>query len=684
MKQILSLLILFGFYVEAIAQNWDLLEEIAPTEALESDYGVNMVFADDKLVVAWPRIFTRGVDADNCGEIITYTQDTEGKYQELARISAADLVGSCQIGDGFGYGLAYDNGKLAIGMPAGARAGLGQSGGATDADSRVFITSFNTDNWQLEETLMASDLGPGKGMGFQLVMQGDVLLIHAHEYDSIFGISFPISTGVYVFENAGSGFTETQKLTENFHLFGQDFDYESDQIVVGAWGEQAVTQPGRIYVYEKDGSMWQNTQTINDSRNSNLGNQIEIFEDTMVAGNVQAGGVGAVTVFTKDSNNIWSETQFIQASDSAFNDQFGIAVRLDADEIIVGAGAGEDSTQTLGAVYTFSKDSSGQYIEQQKLVASYPTNLYDRFAGNLIFNDTDMLVNSISGGFMDADVTSFHHFSRGIPSGGGNTQYAVNSKVSGTWSSADADAQTLNIEVLQDGRAVIFASLNNNTENLWLYAVGTVANNIIDFETVYSTSGAQFGMNFNSNNVILKDEGDIQLSFNLCNQATFTYAFDDLGSNEVTLQKDKEIPGNECTNSRKYLPNGVSGAWFDVNRSGEGFTNYLYEENGVQKAEITWYTYDSNGKQMWLSGNGTVTDQSITITDMKTYAGANLFSGSSQSTTMGSLTMSWSVCHQANVDYDFSISGLGTGQFNLNQLTILDNTTCDLGSKIIK
>lgn len=682
MKRILLLLAFLGTFSNAFSQDWSLLEEFAPTEALESDFGVNMVFADDKLVVAWPRIFTRGVDADNCGEIITYTQDSQGKYQELSRLTAADLVGSCQMGDGFGFGLAYDNGKLAIGMPAGVRAGLGLSGGATDADSRVFITTFNTDNWQLEETLMASDLGSGKGMGFQLVMQGDMLLIHAHEYDSIFGVSFPISTGVYVFENNGAGFTETQKLTENFHLFGQDFDYENGQIIVGAWGEQAITQPGRIYVYEKNGSQWQNTQTINDSRNSNLGNQIEIFGDTMVAGNVQAGGVGAVTVFTKDSNNTWSESQFIQASDSTFNDQFGIAVRLDADEIIVGAGAGQDSVQTLGAVYTFTKDASGVYVQQQKLIASNPTNLYDRFGGNLIFNDTDMLVSSTSGGFIDADVTSFHHFSRGTTNGGGTTQYAVNSKVSGTWSSTDADEQKLNIELLQSGKAVIFASLNNNSENLWLFAVGTVANNIIDFDTVYSTSGAQFGMNFDSNDVILKNEGDVQLSFNLCNQATFTYDFDDLGSNEVTLRKDKEIPGNECDNNLKNLPSGVSGAWFDVSRSGEGFTNYLYEENGVQRAEITWYTYDNNGKQMWMTGTGTVNGQSVTIADMTSYAGADLFSGNSQSTIMGSLTMSWTVCHQATVDYDFSTSGFGSGQFNLTQLTILDNTTCDLSSKI--
>jgi hypothetical protein len=675
MKKLCSILALATAF-NVFAQDWQFVEDLAPTEALESDYGANMIFAEDMLVVAWPRVFTRGMDADHCGEIITYTK-VDGNYVELSRLTAEDLVGSCVAGDGFGYGLAYDNGQLVIGMPAGVRAGMGNSGGASDSDSRVFVTTFENDNWVLQDTLIASDLSNGKGMGFQLVLEDDILLIHAHEYDSIFGFSFPVSTGVYVFENAGSGYVETQKLEENFHLFGQDFDYENNQIIVGAWGEQALTQPGRIYIYEKNGANWSIVQTINDSRNSNLGNQIEIDGTTMVAGNVQAGGIGAVTVFTNNGSQ-WIETQFIQASDSAFNDQFGISVRLDDDEIIVGAGAGEDSVQTLGAVYTFTKNNSGVFVEQQKLVASNPTNLYDRFAGNLIFNDTDLLVNSTSGGFETADMTSFHHFSRGTSEA---TTYPVNSKVSGVFKTNSSETQKVSIEILQDGRAVMFASLNHEGNNLWLLAVGEVSDHTILFENVLSTSGTGFGSNFNPTDVVRSDVGSAMLSFNLCNQATLSYDFNSIQTSEVVLVKDLEIPGNECNNTTKALPNGVTGAWFDVTRSGEGFTNYLFEQEGQQMAAVTWYTYDNNGQQMWLSGSGLVTDNSIEIQEMKQHTGANLFNGSTQSTNVGSLSMTWNNCHEAFVDYDFSPANLGSGKFNLSQLTVIDNTSCDLQNK---
>jgi len=674
MKKLITIFILF-LTTNVLAQDWELVADIAPDESAESDYGSNMVFAGDKLVVSWPRIFTRGNDADSCGEIITYDL-VNGAYQELSRLTAEDLTGSCDLGDGFGFGLAYDDGKLAIGMPAGVRVGMGGTGGATDPDSRVFITTFDTDNWALQETLVASDLTVGKGMGFQLVMEEDLLLIHAHEYDSIFGFSFPVSTGVYVFKDEGSGYIEQQKLEENYHLFGQDFDYENGQIIVGAWGEQMVTEPGRIYVYENSGSGWELSQTINDSRNANLGNQIEIHGDTMAAGNVQAGGVGAVSIYKKDASGQWSEEQFIQASDNAFNDQFGISLKLDADELIVGAGAGQDNQQTLGAVYTFVRKGEGPFVEDQKLVASNPTDLYDRFGGNLIFNDSELLVNSNSGGFIDADETSFHHYSR--ESSGAETQYNVTSKVSGTWKPTGSENQNISIEILNDGRAVMFANLNHEGDNLWLLGVGTVNEHTIDFADIYTTSGALFGNAFDSNDVVVVNEGQAMISFNHCDASTLTYDFPNIATHEIELNKDIEIPGNECGNNSKVLPNGISGSWFNSNRSGEGFTVYLFNQGESQLATITWYTYDDSGNQLWSTGIGTIDNNTITVTEMNKYTGANLFTGTTQESVMGSLSMTWDVCRNAIVDYDFSTSNLGSGQLNLSQLTVLDNTQCEL------
>ena len=667
------LLIILSFSVSA--QDWSLVGDLAPDGASTSDYGTDMVMFDDYLVVGWPKIFEEalsGAEPSGCGEVITYKKES-GKFVEMSRITAENLQGSCTEGDGFGFSLAFDAGRLAIGMPAGARTGMGQPGGGTDADSAVFMTHFDDGNWVLDEMLQADDLGNGKGMGMQLVLEGDVLLSHANEYDSIFGFSFITSTGVYVFENSGSGFMQTQKLSENFHLFGQDFDYGNDQIVVGAWGEQTLTAPGQVYVYEKEGSAWGLVQTISDTRNSNLGNQIEILGGTLAVGAVQAGGSGSVSIF-EQSGGQWQESQFIQASDARFNDQFGITVRLFGDEMVVGATSATNTDPSIGGAYTFKKDSNGEYVESQKIEGAFSNGLNDQHGGNLIFNETDLIINDTSGGTIDGAVTELAHFSRpGDDTGGGS--YAVNSKSSGVYS-VGGTGQQLNFEVLPDDRVVMYGQFNHQGDMLWATAVGSYQGDTMMFEEVYSTSGATFGGSFDSTQVSTHVLGTAMISFSACKNAVFNYDFSGIGTGVANISKVTETPGNECGSINKVLPTRVSGSWYNPSRSGEGFSLYLFEEFGVQKAQVTWYTYDDSGNQMFMTGIGEVMNQSVSIEELTSFDGANFLEGQVRSQIMGSMNLSWSACAQATGDYDLSESGFGTGDLNLVALTHLKNTDC--------
>lgn len=677
MKRFVLMMLSFPVF----AQDWSLVADMAPTAAEHSDYGANMVFAGDYLVISWPRVFEEalapGEQPSGCGEIITY-EKVDGAYQPIASTTAEDLIGACVPGDGFGYGLAYDQGRLAIGMPAGTRSGMNLTGGASDADSRVFITHFDNGQWVLDETLVADDLGNGRGMGFQLVMEDDLLLVHAHEYDSIFGFAFVISTGVYVFEDDGNGFSQTQKLTENFHLFGQDFDTENGQIVVGAWGEQTLTAPGRVYVYDKQGGSWQLTQTINDSRNSNQGNQIEMDGSLMAVGAVQAGGTGAVVIF-ENSSGQWQEQQIIQAEDADFNDQFGIAVRIQGDDLIIGATGGTDSgAQTgtaIGAVYHFVKRADGQFIQQQKLESIEANEGNDQFGGNLIFNGTDLLVNETSGGTLSGASTEFAHYSRAGDTSPPTTANVSNT-TSGVWTVAGVEQQSLSIQILNDRQALMYIRANHQGQALWLLGLGQYTGNSIDFPVLYATSGAQFGAAFSPADVQLLESGTAVFSLAACDAAELVYDLGSIGTGQLTVNKTLEIPGNSCGVNNKNLPNGVSGSWFDPARAGEGYTVYVFEEGGQQQAEVTWFTYDDTGEQMTLQGVGPVADEIISISALNQVSGAEFFSGQGSSQTVGSLSMSWDGCRLARLDYDLSSSGLGQGSQMLEQLNDLDNTDC--------
>lgn len=664
-----------------MAQPWDLVEDLAPTDAVDGDYGVAMVFAGDYLVVSWPRTFSGGLTVgatppDSCGEVITY-EKVAGKYQEIARLTAADLTGNCVKGDGFGFGLAYDNGRLAIGMPAGARAGYGRPGGATDADSRVFITHFDNGNWVLDETLMADDLGGGRGLGFNLALDNDVLLVQAHEYDTIYGFSFMVSTGVYIFEDDGNGFQQTQKLSENFHLYGHDFDIENNQIVVGAWGEQALTQPGRIYVYNKQGSTWTLSQTINDTRNTNLGNQIAIDGNLMAVGAVQAGGNGAAVIYEK-SGSQWQEKQFIQPDDSAFNDQFGIQLKFYAGELMVGATGGTNSGVNggfnVGAVYYFEQDTSGQFKQIQKLETLDPDTGDDQFASNLIFNDTDLLVSDSSGGTISDGITELAHYQR-EGSGGPVDSPSVNSKSAGLWTVDGVNNQGVSIEILNDDRVVFYAQVNHGGDMLWLFGYGEFNNNMIDVVDVYRASGADFGQGFNPSDVEIERLGSAMMTLSACHQAELLVDLSGISTEAYQLTKSVEVIGNECANSTKVLPNGISGSWFDPSRNGEGFSVIMFKDNNETKAHVSWYTYDQ-GQPLTLTGIAEVNGQTLTVNELHSFSGADFLSGTSQVTNRGQLNMTWNKCRTAEVDYDLSASGLDSGTMDLIQLSILKDTDC--------
>ena len=71
------------------------------------------------------------------------------------------------------------------------------------------------------------------------------------------------------------------------------------------------------------------------------------------------------------------------------------------------------------------------------------------------------------------------------------------------------------------------------------------------------------------------------------------------------------------------VTNGISGTWYDPQRSGEGFMIDVAKDGVVA---VSFYTYDTQGGQMWIIGAGTVDGNvfviDFEITDGGTYGSA--------------------------------------------------------------
>ncbi len=124
---------------------------------------------------------------------------------------------------------------------------------------------------------------------------------------------------------------------------------------------------------------------------------------------------------------------------------------------------------------------------------------------------------------------------------------------------------------------------------------------------------------------------------------------------------------------------GVSAAWFDVDRDGEGF---MIEILAGDRAVMYWFTYDSDGGQDWYMAEGDVRGNRIVFPEMVTVTGGEFGPGFDPEkvvrTPVGSASFTWISCDSGVMDWviDGGPSPRRSGRMNLVRLTNLAFPAC--------
>jgi hypothetical protein len=228
----------------------------------------------------------------------------------------------------------------------------------------------------LEQKVTASDGTTNSYFGSADALNGSTALIGADGENSFQGAA-------YLFIKLNGLWSQGQKLTANDGLPGDEFGYRvalaDATLLVGAFTAtvNSNTSQGAAYVFTKSNNTWSQSQklTANDGALfDNFGAAVALDGDTLVvaANGATIGGnpaQGAVYVFTQ-SNGTWTQTQKLTADDGAAYDNFGLSVALQGSTILVGSPhATVGTNQVQGAVYVFTK-SNGTWTQTQKLTAS--------------------------------------------------------------------------------------------------------------------------------------------------------------------------------------------------------------------------------------------------------------------------------------------------------------------------
>ncbi|HMX24313.1 MAG TPA: putative Ig domain-containing protein, partial [Blastocatellia bacterium] len=183
--------------------------------------------------------------------------------------------------------------------------------------------------------------------------------------------------------------------------FGYAVAVEGNTVLAGAYRANATTT-GAAYSYVLHDSRHSERQKLvaaDGVANDQFGSAVALDGDTLAVGaDRERGGQGAVYVFTRTGtapNTAWAFQQKIFAADAATNDSFGYSVALSGDTLAVGTPNDDISHEDQGSAYIFNR-SSGRWTFQTKLLAADSVGL-ENFGSAVALDGDTVIVGAPRG-----------------------------------------------------------------------------------------------------------------------------------------------------------------------------------------------------------------------------------------------------------------------------------------------
>jgi LPXTG-site transpeptidase (sortase) family protein len=387
-----------------VLQQWSL---VAPQPGALDQFGFAVAIDGTTAVVG-----ARNADPDlgagvlrNAGEAFVYTYD--GKTWVLdTRLVARNA----SPGDTFGVSVAIHAGTIVVGATGVDLKDESQKGDLIENAGAAYVFTRNGGTWTQQAKLTASDYTEEDSFGSEVAIYKDTVVVAAQTKDLLPLVDVGAA---YVYRHhGGKVWAQQAKLLPSnpspFDYFGSSLAIYSDQIAVGAIQFNPLGQsgPGAVFLFGCDGVNWPQRARLEaeDGRPGDaFGNSVALFGPTLVVGADHADpllngrrvtSAGAAYVFTGQGSD-WKQTTALSPDYAMAFDQFGQAVGIYLDTIVVGAtGATQAGNRAAGAVYVFKK-SAGDWNMQTRVVTD-PAGEDDLF-GRSVAIDRDWFIAGATG-----------------------------------------------------------------------------------------------------------------------------------------------------------------------------------------------------------------------------------------------------------------------------------------------
>ena len=286
---------------------------------------------------------------------------------------------------------------------------------------------------------------------------------------------------------------------------------------------------------------------------------------------------GAAYVFTR-SGMTWSQQAYLKASNTDGGDQFGNAVAISGDTIVVVANA-EDSNATgingdqdnnsadsAGAAYVFTR--SGTSWSQQAYIKASNTVTLNNFgvsvaiSGDSLVVGTNLEDSNATG--IDGDQSDNSAENAGAAyvfvDTSGSQDFAINAAMSDAWFFPDTSGQGFFIIVWEDSKLVFLAWFTYDTElppadvlaflgasgQRWLTGLGPYEGSTAILD-VFLSSGMVFDSAVPAVDTVQLEGATIEIVWSGCNAGVVKYSIPSLGlSGEIPIQRIVEDKVAAC------------------------------------------------------------------------------------------------------------------------------------------
>jgi hypothetical protein len=324
--------------------------------AAEDQYGFSVAVKAGTMVVGAPYKDDACPTAEpSCNSGAVYLFKSEGNTwipnRTTFKLTASDAV----KGDQFGWSVAIDGDRLAVGAPS--------KNEGPPVSGAVYLFRYDGNGWlpdESQEKLTASIPKIYERFGFSLALDDDRLVVGA-----------PGSNSAYVFDRQQDGKWLPADIPplQTASMFGSAVAARNGRVAVGA--------PGSGLAFVLEGSSWVQLP----AQAPFLGCSLAFHGDTVVVGApssmhpfVSATGAGSVHLFTLQGTT-WVQEDVLELP---YAGGFGSSVSSNGDTLVVGAPFDEaihpvsqEVVQDAGSSYVFAYENN-EWLVQTQLIAGDP------------------------------------------------------------------------------------------------------------------------------------------------------------------------------------------------------------------------------------------------------------------------------------------------------------------------